>query len=142
VLNEQTGAWEALPGSTVDTVAKVVTAPAPHLSVFAAFGPTDAAASSLGGVRVYPNPWRPGSGGAHDAAQVVFDGLTADATIRIFTMSGHLVRTLDKPVSAASAQAFWDGDNDGGRAAASGVYYFVVTDSAGLKASGRLAVIR
>lgn len=142
VLNEQTGAWTALPGSSVDTVNKVVTAQAPHLSVFTAMGPTDAADQNLSSVRVYPNPWRPGSGGVQDAAAVVFDGLTSEATIRLFTISGRLVRELDKPASTATAQQLWDGNDSTGHAVASGVYYYVVTAPGGLKATGRVAVIR
>ncbi len=141
-LNEQTGVWEAVSGSQVDTTLKIVTAPAPHLSVFTALGASDPAVSSLNAVRVYPNPWRPGSGGNHDAGGVTFDGLTADATIRIYTMTGRLVRQFDKPDTSLSAQVVWDGNDESGRAVASGVFYYVVTDSAGLKTTGRVAVIR
>lgn len=141
-LDEQNGVWTPVSGSTVDTARKVVSASVPHLSIFTALGPTDAAASDLGSVRVYPNPWRPGSGGGHDGSDVVFDGLTSEATVRIFTMSGRLVRRLEKPLSSATAQALWDGTDQDGRQAASGVYYYVVTSPAGAKARGRLAVVR
>src|SRR6185437_9059264 len=51
------------------------------------------APNDLSAVRAYPNPWRVD----RDAtASIIFDGLpvSTPSTVRIFTISGELVRTL------------------------------------------------
>jgi len=109
-----------------------------HSSVYAALGmaPTD-----LSGALAYPNPWKAGTGGAYDAAGVTFTNLTQEATIRIFTLTGNLVRRLDK-VAADGNQKVWDGKNTVGARVASGIYYYVITSPKCEKATGRLAVVR
>lgn len=138
-LNEQLGTWEAVPGSAVDQAAGTVTGAVAHLSVFGLFG--SPASTDLSSLRVFPNPWRPGSGGAYDAAGVTFRNLTGSAVIRIFTVAGEPVRKLEK-TTAEGNEKLWDGTNDGGRKAASGVYLYQVKSSGGQKRTGRVAIIR
>jgi len=89
----------------------------------------------LNSVLVYPNPWR---ADRHTAVPVIFGALTADSTVKIFTLSGFLVRTL----SAVQGKASWDLRNDSGRTAASGIYLYSVTDNHGNQSQGKLAIIR
>ncbi|MCX5785703.1 MAG: right-handed parallel beta-helix repeat-containing protein [Elusimicrobia bacterium] len=138
-LNETTQLWEEVPGSVLDRVNHRVSAQVWHLSIYTALGTT--AATDLSRALAYPNPWRPGSGGAYDATVITFTNLTAEATIRIFTLSGDLVRKLDK-VSAEGNQKKWDGKNTDGARVATGVYYYVVSSPQCKKATGRLAVVR
>lgn len=138
VLDETTSRWTLLPGSSVDRTGKTVSASINHLSVFRLLGL--AAAADLASLKVFPNPWRPGSGGSYDASGVLFKNLTQTATIKIFTVAGIPVRTLEK-TAADGDQKLWDGRNDGGAKVASGVYLYLVTGSASSK-KGRLAVIR
>lgn len=138
-LNEQLGTWEAVPGSAVDQAAGTVTGAVAHLSVFGLFG--SPASSDLSSLKVFPNPWRPGSGGPYDAAGVRFQNLTGGAVIRIFTISGEPVRRLEK-TPADGNEKLWDGANDGGRKTASGVYLYQVKSSGGQKRTGRIAIIR
>lgn len=84
-------------------------------------------------VRVFPNPWKPGSG----TPSVTFDRMPAGSTVKVYSMTARLVKTLD----ASSGAATWDLTNSGGMAAASGFYFYLVT-SAGGSAHGRLALIR
>jgi uncharacterized repeat protein (TIGR01451 family) len=141
VLDENSAVWQPVAGAVVDKVHHVVRGAAPHLSIYGVFGTPVAstAASDLSQARVFPNPWRPGSAGAYDAPSVTFTNLTADAVVRIYTLSGTLVRRLDK--ADATNQAAWDGRNDAGSRVATGVYYYVVTGPSG-QAKGRLAVLR
>ena len=126
--------------TTLDRVNKRLSAQVLHFSVYAALGA--AAAADLSGALAYPNPWRPGSSGAYNApAGVTFTNLTLEATIRIFTLSGDLVRKLDK-VAAEGNQKIWDGRNTGGERVATGVYYYVISSPICKKATGRLAVVR
>lgn len=138
-LNEQSGAWEAVPGSVVDQAAGTVSGAVAHLSVFSLFG--SPSSSDLSSLKVFPNPWRPGSGGPYDAAGVRFQNLTGSAVIRIFTVTGEPVRKLEK-TPADGNEKLWDGTNDGGLKAASGVYLYQVKSSGGQKRTGRIAIIR
>lgn len=137
-LNESLRRWEAL-SSEVNFSSKTVSAQAAHFSVFALFGA--AASSNLSAIKVFPNPFQPGSGGAFDASGIKFKNLTQEATIRIFTLTGELVRTLHK-TAADGDEKVWDARNESGRSVASGVYFYLVTNPSGEKIKGRVAVIK
>jgi hypothetical protein len=85
--------------------------------------------------RAYPNPWRSDRG---YAPQITFDQLTGNTTIKIFTVSGHLVRSL----STSNTSTIWDLNNDSGDRVASGIYIYLVTNDQGQKARGKVVVIR
>jgi len=87
-------------------------------------------------MRVYPNPWR---SDRHAHFMVTFDGLPAQAPVRVFTLSGHQVRAL---TSDSNGKIFWDRTNDSGDLVASGVYLYSVSDSQGQTSIGKLAIIR
>src|SRR5262249_37106364 len=93
--------------------------------------------ADLSGVRVFPNPWRSDK---HAGKNVTFDHLTLGSTIKIFTVSGHLARKLSSDDGTASAS--WDLTNDSGDKVASGIYVYLITDSTGAKAKGKLAIIK
>jgi hypothetical protein len=87
--------------------------------------------------RAFPNPWRKDR---HGAARpyVRFDHLTTNCVVRIFTTSGHLVRTLN----ASGDGIDWDLTNESGKKVASGIYIYMIKDEAGQIARGKLAVVR
>ena len=96
-------------------------------------------------VREYPNPWRsdrPNNG------FITFDQMPPNSTVKIFTVSGHLVRTLTSTVSGTNVLASWDVKNDSGDKVASGVYVYLITvgdtgyGGNGQKLRGKVAVIR
>ena len=91
--------------------------------------------ADLSGVRVFPNPWRSDK---HGGLPMTFDNLTVNTTIKIFTVSGHWVKTLPK----SSTSVTWDLTNDSGDKVASGLYVYLVMTDSGLKKTGQLAVIR
>ena len=82
--------------------------------------------ADLSGARAYPMPYNPKMGG-----MMTFDNLTPGAAVKIFTIAGTLVRSVDD--SAGSGKAFWDGTNDAGATVASGIYIVLTKDSSGLK---------
>lgn len=84
---------------------------------------------------VFPNPWR---SDRHTTPSIRFDPLPSGGNLRIFTISGHLVR--DIPFSGSSAT--WDLTDKSGTRVASGIYLYLVVDPAGQTARGRLAIIR
>ena len=95
-----------------------------NTSDFAALrGNAEAELSALDDIGVVPNPYRGASEyetSANDR-QIRFVNLPSSATIRIFTISGTLVREIVKPASSQTV-AFWDLENQRGLPVASGMY--------------------
>jgi hypothetical protein len=109
------------------------------LSQKAGFGP----ASPLGKVYAVPNPFFLVSGSAGEtmgSSKIQFYGLTKNSTIRIFSFSGQLVKTLHS--DGAYMSIGWDLRNESLKKIASGVYYFTVEDNdTGSKAWNKFVVI-
>ncbi len=95
----------------------------------------DSSSPDLSSVHCYPVPFKPSA----NHTKITFTGLTQSARIRVYTVSGRLVRTLEK--SAAGDTLDWDVRNSAGENLASGVYIFVVK-SPSQTAYGKLMVIR
>jgi hypothetical protein len=89
----------------------------------------------LGGVVVFPNPWRADK---HAGKNVKFINLSTNVTVKIFTLSGHEAKSLG-PLSGSATWDLTDNSND---KVASGLYLYLITDSSGNKVKGKLAVIR
>jgi hypothetical protein len=99
------------------------------------------AATQLSNVRVVPNPYYTRS--AYELnqfdRQIRFMNLPATCTIRIFTMSGELVRTLQKD-DASTSLLTWDAQTSQALPVGSGVYIFHI-DAPGVGSTvGRLVV--
>ena len=94
-------------------------------------------------LHAFPVPFRPSLG--HD--RITFRGVTTNTTIRVYTLSGWLVRTLSKRDQAgdpATSQdiIWWPVVNSAGQPLGSGVYpYFAEGDNNSRK-SGKLMVIK
>ena len=75
----------------------------------------------------YPNPFNPETWIPYQLSE------PAEVTLRIYAMSGTLVRTLDLGHQPAglyhqrSRAAYWDGKNELGESVASGVYFYTLT---------------
>lgn len=79
----------------------------------------------------FPNPYYPGAG---LLSFVVPDGISgAELEINIYTAEGEKIKKLSSRT--------WDGHNEVGRAAASGVYIFFMKTEKG-KAKGKFAILR
>ena len=92
-------------------------------------------ATDLSGVKVFPNPWRSDK---HAGKSMTFANLTVNTTVKIFTVSGHHVKTL--PTS--STLITWDLTNDSGDKVASGLYVYLITTDSGQKKTGQIGVIK
>ncbi|PIU19473.1 MAG: hypothetical protein COT18_07330, partial [Elusimicrobia bacterium CG08_land_8_20_14_0_20_59_10] len=95
--DDPAGPWTSDLSSVVDMATNKVHGRTSHFSYFALFGPI---AANLNSARAYPVPWKPGSGGRFDTPAgvvegLIFDDLPAAAEIRIYTITGQLVRKLD-----------------------------------------------
>jgi hypothetical protein len=93
-------------------------------------------------VRVFPNPFREVSGfpSTADANSIVWNNLPARATIRIYTSSGELVRTIEHD-NPASGQAVWNQLSDARQRTAPGMYFWTVEAEAGV-ARGTVVIIK
>jgi hypothetical protein len=91
--------------------------------------------SHLHAVKVYPNPWRSDRHGS--LRSIRFEGLTMGTTIKIFTLSGHELKTIRTDGPSVT----WDLTNQSGDNVASGVYLYLIT-AAGEKTRGKIAVIQ
>lgn len=141
------GRWVRDFESRVDLARRAVVAETPHLSLFGLFAP---AAANLSAVRAYPVPFVPGDGSADNGkpfsagdptSGILFDGLTADASVRVYAVTGELV--WEGAGAGAGGLLRWDVRNSDGRDVASGAYFAVIESPAtGEKTVRRLAVVR
>lgn len=123
--------WVPL-ASSPDPAGKRVAATTNHLSIFQIM--QSVPASGLSDAKAFPNPLRPALG----HTSMTFSLLPAATRLRIYTYSGERVREL---TTDSSGIASWDGTNDSGGQAASGVY-FVYTQGAGASRTFKVAIQR
>lgn len=109
--------------------------------------PSSLAAPDLLAVTVIPNPYistapwdEPGQ------RKIQFVNLTREATVRIFTVGGDLVRKLDHPAAGAPADqgsVDWDLKNADGELVEPGIYIYHVAVPGGVAdVIGRLVIVR
>jgi len=91
-------------------------------------------ASDLTQVKAYPNPFR---GDKHN--QIIFSNLTANVNIKIYTLTGDLVKEIKEQVGD---KAYWDVKNKQGEAVSSGIYIYYITNPKGQEKKGKLAIIK
>ncbi len=101
-----------------------------------------ASRGDLKSIRVVPNPYLTRSTYEPDQFNRVmkFTNLPATCSVRVFSLAGDLVRTLEKD-DATTSLLEWDMENDFGLPVGSGIYVFHV-DAPGIGTTfGKLAVI-
>ena len=84
---------------------------------------------------VYPNPFRPGLG----RDTITFANLTKSATVRIMTLSGYTIKTLEEFDGDGGVE--WDLRDQNGNPVSSGIYLFLATGN-GDEKLGKFAVLR
>ena len=97
--------------------------------------------SKLDKIRVVPNPYY--SRSSYELSTfnkiIKFINMPEQATVRIYDLSGHLIRTLQKTDQASSILE-WDIQNENRLPIASGVYVFHVDVPGAGSTVGRLVV--
>jgi len=116
-LNQTDDAWVRLP-TLNDSTSHRVTAPALQPAIFAVLGGAD---TDLSTAHPYPVPWTHRSG----KPGITFTNIGDLATIRIFTLSGVLVREI--ATGETMSQYDWDLKNASGEPVASGIYYYEIS---------------
>lgn len=159
VLNESTQKWERVTGSATvsggsGAGAYSVSAPRYAFSVFQVMA-VAGAANNLNSLVSYPNPCYPNREFAYRGDPfgdgrpgITFINVPTDVEyIKIYTITGELVRSLDKTdgteysEAGGAAKMLWDLKNDGGRSVASAVYIFFAKSATSTR-KGKVAVIR
>jgi hypothetical protein len=92
------------------------------------------------GVINFPNPFRPSK---DDKVTISFP-LDLEVTVKIYNLAGELVRKLDEEGSEVrpdKGEAYWDGKNEEGDKASSGLYIYLLKGDEG-KATGKITLIK
>ncbi|MBI4249193.1 MAG: Ig-like domain-containing protein [Elusimicrobia bacterium] len=131
-LNPEDRRWIRILDTKVDPVENQVIAPIKGLGVYTMVSTLD---TFLGNAHAYPVPFREALGHTH----ITFTDLSSRANIRIYTVTGKLVKTLYE--SDGDGELKWDARNEEGESVASGVYLFIM-ESATEKKLGKLIIIR
>jgi hypothetical protein len=87
-------------------------------------------------LRTFPNPWR---SDRHAGQTVTIDGLPLGSTVKIFTVSGHFVKSLTP--TGTPDTVTWDLTNDKGDKVASGIYLYLITVG-DEKERGKIVIIK
>lgn len=137
-LQENASLWVQQSGTSRDAANRTVSLPSNHFSIYALIGKLD---TDLSEVRAYPVPFRPNGGNparyGTESEGITFTNLPSLGTIRIYSLSGRLVRSLDIMTNPQK----WDTRNAGGQAVASGLYIWEVSVGENRK-TGKLVIIR
>lgn len=135
VGKEETNSFKSSLASFVSVSSNKITAKTKHFTIFGIF--KKAPATNLDNIIVYPNPYKP-SVVMQGGTGIKFDGLTANMRLRIYTISGRLVKEIE---SSTDGSYEWDCTNNEGERVASGVYVYIVTNGNEIK-KGKLAIIK
>ncbi|MCL1971460.1 MAG: T9SS type A sorting domain-containing protein [Endomicrobia bacterium] len=133
--DEEKNMWVPLK-SKADNVNKQIIANIDKLSLYAIMGTTNTV-KAFEDVKYYPNPIQPSKG--MNYAKMNFSNIPSGTRIKIYTMLGQIVRELE---ADASGMAVWDGKNNAGAKAASGVYIAYMEDGNGNKKRIKIVVER
>jgi len=90
---------------------------------------------NLVNVYAYPNPWDI----RHNSRrQITIANIPDDSSVKIFTLSGLWVTTLQP----SNGRAVWTLTNDSGQSVASGLYLYLVKTNSGNMVRGKIAIIK
>jgi hypothetical protein len=87
----------------------------------------------------YPNPFSPKK---QPTTLVYFSSSAGQSNIKIFTITGRLVRTITDNANPGSNEVDWDGKNGKGQIVRNGVYVAVIMPPGGSKQMVKIAVVK
>jgi hypothetical protein len=91
--------------------------------------------NTMSSLFIYPNPYK-----IPNDQQLAIQGLVANSTVKILTVSGSLVNEF---ATQNGGRAYWDGKNKRGTYVPSGIYWIVgYADNGAEIVTGKVAVIR
>lgn len=131
-LDTTTQRWVRLPTSVVNATDNYVYATVSRAGIFVLMSTP---ATDLSSAYAFPIPFKPPDG----HTTITFTNLASLCTIRIYTINGELVKTIQE--TNGDGQATWDGKTDFGGDAFSGVYLYLITSDSDKK-TGKLIIVR
>ncbi|MBA7484335.1 hypothetical protein ES707_19860 [subsurface metagenome] len=131
-LDESHSLWVKSPDSVVDKKFNIVTARTFHFSIFSLHG---VGTTDLSDAYAYPVPFIPSRGDT----DITFTEISPLCTIKIYTLNGELVRTIEH--TSGKTTHSWDVTNDRGDRLGSGVYLYLIKNNKNKK-KGKLIIIR
>ena len=138
LLDEERDLWVKQTGASLDPAARRVSLPVSHFSSYGLLAVPD---TDLTPAYAYPVPFRPNAGNPARygtwAGGITFTSLPAYGRIKLYTISGALVRDFD----IAAPTLKWDLKNTDGQIVSSGVYLWEITAGKNRK-TGKLVVIK
>ncbi|MDI6642185.1 MAG: Ig-like domain-containing protein, partial [Elusimicrobiota bacterium] len=142
-LDEKDNLWVRIPNSVVDVYNNKVTAEVSHFSVYTIMGSPD---YDLSEAFAYPVPFEPNKYPEYHQFNkdkgITFTGLSDECIIRIYTITGELVKTIVHDSNAEnSIKEVWDVCNESGEKVASEVYIYHISNEKQSK-TGKLIIIR
>jgi hypothetical protein len=150
--NRDPGTWTSANGSVVSNLGELVSSDK-NRTVLVGARPGPVAVDGGWDVFVAPNPYVEGdplrSFGEPTPRKIEFRNLPERATIKIFGLSGDLIKTLEHgpdEIGNLFGSAAWDQRSDSGLLVAPGLYIYVVESNTegtlGSKFNGKLMIIR
>ncbi len=127
--NPMTLIWDKVNIKNVDTVNRLIIFETLHLSYYGLV--VNAAEDNLNKVVVYPNPGK---------IEIRFSNLSNPATIKIFTINGEFIKTIEE--TDGDGQTTWYTDSNSGEKVSSGIYIYIITNPQGQRINGKIGVIR
>jgi len=73
---------------------------------------------------------------------VFYSPVNSQTTIKIFTLTGRLVKTFNVSAVQGSNEVVWDGKNGRGQVVRNGVYVAVIMTQNGAKQMVKIAVVK
>ncbi len=131
-LDETNNLWVRVPGSSVDTDSKSVSVRVLHFSVYTLMS---SPSLDLNTAYAYPVPFKPGEG----HTTITFTNLASECTIRVYTISGSLVASLNE--TDGDGQYSWNVKNSDGFDLVSGIYMYHIRSANDVKV-GKIMVVR
>ncbi|MDD5686858.1 MAG: kelch repeat-containing protein [Elusimicrobia bacterium] len=140
-LDENKEEWKVVTDgqNKVDKANKVVEAQVQHFSIYTI---GKAISVNLDNLKVYPNPVNFSKSVRNT---LKFTNLPKNPKIKIYNVSGRLVRTLDTGTSnndGTSGKAEWNGKNEENDEVETGLYIYIIEGENGDKKTGRIGVIK
>jgi hypothetical protein len=131
--------WAVDPSISVDTLESSIFANRSTEAFYTTIWPQE---DALSRVTVVPNPFYRSSGFelAGDTKAIQFVNLSQSCTIRIYTLRGDLVKTIEHE-DPSSGTTFWNQVSDNGQYVKSGMYFYHVSDADGGSTKGKFAII-
>ncbi|MFH1562367.1 MAG: PEGA domain-containing protein [Nitrospirota bacterium] len=119
--------WIEVPSKVYSFINKI-TAQIPQMGIYILAGPV--IANNFNDFVVFPNPLKK----SRDGSIIEFAGLPADVSIRIYDISGNLVKYIENQ----TADWKWNA----GKEVDSGIYIYIIEDKFGNQITGKIGVIR